>query len=192
MHVRQALALFHDASGRVEVERGYLQNAGVIERYKRLSIPMRRALNQADRASIAQTLEAVGEPARRTDDRLKTVAAEWRRLQGELDSPVGLGGGRIARREIVKAWLDAAAFYDALEREHAYDRLIEQWGPAAESIGVQVTEDAAKVVLLLDEAVADVLEEPVILPAPARTPPPPREPRARWWKRLFRGKAESG
>ena len=193
VHVRQALTLFHDASGRLEVERGYLQNAGVIERYKRLSIPVRRALNDGDRASVVQTLDAVGEPARRHDDRLKTVAVEWRRIQGELDTAVGLGGGKVPRREIVAAWLEAAAFYDKLERDHAYDRLIERWGPAAESIGVQITEDAAKVILLLDEAVADVLEEPVILPAPQRTPPPPRDPKERWWRRWIRGnKARSG
>ena len=191
VHVRQALAVLHDTSGRLEVERGYLQDPGVIERYKRLSIPVRRALNHGDRASVTQALEAVGEPARRTDDRLKTVAAEWRRLQDELSSQVGLGGGKVPRREIVAAWLDAAAFYDTLERDHAYDRLIEQWGPAAESIGVQLTEAAARLVLLLDEAVADALEEPVILPAPQRTPPPPPDPKERWWRRWRKGSSGS-
>lgn len=191
VHVRQALAVLHDTSGRLEVERGYLQDPGVIERYKRLSIPVRRALNHGDRASVTQALEAVGEPARRTDDRLKTVAAEWRRLQDELNSQVGLGGGKVPRREIVAAWLDAAAFYDTLERDHAYDRLIEQWGPAAESIGVQLTEAVARLVLVLDEAVADALEEPVILPAPQRTPPPPPDPKERWWRRWRKGSSGS-
>jgi hypothetical protein len=191
VHVRQALTLLHDSSGRLEVERGYLQNAGVIERYKRLSIPVRRALNAGDRASVAQALDAVSEPSRRADDRFKTVAVEWRRLQGELDTEVGLGGGKVPRRDIVAAWLNAAAFYDKLERDHAYDRLIEQWGPAAESIGVQLTEEAAKLVLLLDEAVAGALEEPVILPPPQRTPPPPPDPEGRWWRRWF-GKGNPG
>jgi hypothetical protein len=148
-------------------------------------------LNHGDRASVTQALEAVGEPARRTDDRLKTVAAEWRRLQDELNSQVGLGGGKVPRREIVAAWLDAAAFYDTLERDHAYDRLIEQWGPAAESIGVQLTEAVARLVLVLDEAVADALEEPVILPAPQRTPPPPPDPKEKWWRRWRKGSSGS-
>jgi hypothetical protein len=98
---------------------------------------------------------------------------------------VSLGGGKVPRRESVSAWLDAAAFYDKLEREHAYDRLMERWGPAAESIGVQLTEEAAKIILLLDEAIADALEEPVILPPPARTPPPPPEWKDRWWRRIW-------
>ena len=185
VHVRQALSLFQETAGRIEVERGYLQDAGSIERYKRLSIPVRRALNGRDRASVAQALEAVSEPARRADARFGTAATQWAHLQRELDSEVGLGGGKLPRRDLVTAWLDAAAFYDRLERDHAYDRLIERWGPAAESIGVQLTEEAARVVLLLDEAIAGALEEPVILPPPERTPPPPRDPRAPWWKRWW-------
>jgi hypothetical protein len=192
VHIRQALTLLRDTSSRLEVGRGYLQDAGVIERYKRLSIPVRRALNNGDRASVTQALEAVGEPARRTDNRIKTVAAQWRRLQAELESQVGLGGGKVPRRDIVAAWLDAAAFYDKLERDHAYDRLIEQWGPAAESIGVQLTEEAARVVLLLDEAVAAALDEPIILPSPQRTPPPPPDPKERWWRRWGWRKSSSG
>ncbi len=185
VHVRQALSLFNGTGGRIEVERGYLQDAGSIERYKRLSIPVRRALNDRDRASVAQALAAVSEPDRRADPRFGTVATQWVQLQRELDSEVGLGGGKLPRRDLVSAWLDAAAFYDKLERDHAYDRLIERWGPAAESIGVQLTEEAARVVLLLDEAIAGALEEPVILPPPERTPAPPRDRKERWWKRWW-------
>ncbi len=189
VHVRQALSLLHAPGGPIGVERGYLQDPGSIDRYKRLSIPVRRALNDGDRASVAQALGAVSEPARRADPRFRTAADAWRQLQHELDSEVGLGGGRMPRRELVTAWLDAAAFYDRLERDHAYDRLIEKWGPAAESIGVQLTEAAARVVLMLDEAVADALEEPVVLPPPERTPPPPRESTGRWWTRWWTGKS---
>ena len=63
VHVRQALEVFEKDAGRVEIEGGYLQDAGLIERYKRLSIPVRRALNPTDRASFAQSLQALGETA---------------------------------------------------------------------------------------------------------------------------------
>jgi hypothetical protein len=185
VHVRQALGLLHETTGRVEVGRGYLQDPGSIDRYKRLSIPVRRALNDRDRASVAQALGAVEEPAWRADGRFRAAADRWRLLQLELNGEIALGGGRLPRRDIVSAWLDASAFYDKLEREHAYDRLIERWGTAAESIGVQLTEEAAEVVLMLDEAVAEALEEPVILPPPERTPPPPRDPKERWWRKWW-------
>ena len=96
-----------------------------------------------------------------------------------------LGGTKVPRRQILGAWLDAAAFYDKLERDHAYDRLIDQYGKAAEGIGSELTEEAVKVILMLDETAAAALGEPVILPPPAKTPPPPPDPKEKWWKRLL-------
>jgi len=181
VHVRKALEFMAQEPGQVGVERGYLQDAGLMERYKRLSIPVRRALNPSDRASFAQALEALA-----GQDGLARTSAAWVKLQDELDSTVGLGGGKIPRRQILSDWLNAAAFYDTLERDRAYDRLIDQWGKAAEGIGAQLTEQAADVIIQLDEAAAAALGEPIILPPPRKTPPPPPDPDEKWWKRLLR------
>jgi len=185
VHVRQALDLVSHGTGPLQMDAGYLEDESRLERYKRLSIPVRRALNANDRASFAQALAALqAEPA---DHRppLDAVERAWRALQSELDSLVGLGGSRVPRRQILADWLDAAAFYDKLDRERAYDRMIDRWGKAAEGIGAQLMEDAARVVVLLDEQAAAALGEPVILPPPAKTPPPPPDPKAPWWNRLF-------
>jgi hypothetical protein len=184
VHIRQALALTSE-TGRVQVDGGYLQDAGLIERYKRLSIPVRRALNPNDRASFAEALASLRESAGTTPAGMATILESWDRLQREFDSTVGLGGGKVPRRQILADWLEAAAFYDKLERDRAYDRLIDQWGKAAESIGVQLTEEAARVIVLLDEAAAAALDEPVILPPPVKTPPPPPDPKESIWRRLF-------
>ncbi len=56
VHFRQAVEFMAQEPGQVGVERGYLQDAGLMERYKRLSIPVRRALNPSDRASFAHAL----------------------------------------------------------------------------------------------------------------------------------------
>jgi len=181
VHVRKALEFMAQQPGQVGVERGYLQDAGLMERYKRLSIPVRRALNPSDRASFSQALGALGD-----NDGLGRIRTAWEKLQTELDSTVGLGGGKVPRRQILSDWLDAAAFYDTLERDRAYDRLIDQWGKAAEGIGAQLTEQAAEVIIQLDEAAAAALGEPVILPPPPKTPPPPPDPDEKWWKRLLR------
>lgn len=167
VHVRKALEFM-------------AQDAGLMERYKRLSIPVRRALNPSDRASFAQALEALSGA-----DGLARTATAWKELQDELDSTVGLGGGKVPRRQILSDWLDAAAFYDTLERDRAYDRLIDLWGKAAEGIGAQLTEQAAVVIIQLDEAAAVALGEPVILPHPPKTPPPPPARDEKWWKRLL-------
>jgi hypothetical protein len=146
---------------------------------------VRRALNPGDRASFVLALAALRSASCADDPGLAEIEHEWSALQRELDSSVGLGGGRVSRREIMTLWLDAAAFYDKLERDRAYDQLIDQWGKAAEGIGSQLMEDASKVILMLDEAAATALGEPVILPPPPKTPPPPPDPNERWWKRLF-------
>jgi hypothetical protein len=185
VHVRQALEILSQAEHQLQVDGGYLQEQGLIERYKRLSIPVRRALNANDRASFAQALTTLDTPDRDSDALVVHARDAWRKLQQELDSTVVLGGSKVPRRQILGGWLDAAAFYDKLDRDRAYDHLMDQWGHAAEGIGSQLMEEAARAVLLLDEAAARALGEPVILPPPVKTPPPPPDPKERWWKRLF-------
>lgn len=185
VHVRQALEILLQAEHQLQVDGGYLQEQGLIERYKRLSIPVRRALNANDRASFAQALTTLDTPDRGSDALVVNARDAWRKLQKELDSTVVLGGSKVPRRQILGGWLDAAAFYDKLDRDRAYDHLMDQWGHAAEGIGSQLMEEAARAVLLLDEAAAHALGEPVILPPPVKTPPPPPDPKERWWKRLF-------
>jgi hypothetical protein len=185
VHVRQALEILLQAEHQLQVDGGYLQEQGLIERYKRLSIPVRRALNANDRASFAQALTTLDTPDRGSDALVVNARDAWRKLQKELDSTVVLGGSKVPRRQILGGWLDAAAFYDKLDRDRAYDHLMDQWGHAAEGLGSQLMEEAARAVLLLDEAAAHALGEPVILPPPVKTPPPPPDPKERWWKRLF-------
>jgi len=185
VHVRQALDLLQQQAGPMQVDGGYLSDEGRIERYKLLSIPVRRALNPNDRASFVEAFAALRESPG-TTAALGDVDQAWQSLQHELDNPVTLGGGKVPRRQIVSDWLDAAAFYDKLERDRAYDRLIDRYGKAAESIGADLTESAARLMLLVDESAAGVLGEPVILPPPTKTPPPPPDPKESWWKRATR------
>lgn len=186
VHVRKALELLHQESGKVGVERGYSQDTGLMERYKRLSIPVRRALNGADRASFEQAFAAINAAPNVDPSQLAIVTRSWQTFQQECDSIVGFGGGKVPRRQVLNDWLGAAAFYDTLDRDKAYDRLIDQWGTAAEGMGAQLTEQAAEVIVELDTLAAAVLGEPVILPPPPKTPPPPPDPDEKWWKRLLR------
>ena len=191
VHVRQALGALTPESGQVKVEGGYLGEAGQIERYKLLSIPVRRALKDSDRASFTAALAELQADAGHNgasapaDSICRRAADAWQKLQQELDSTVVLGGARVRRREILAGWLEAAAFYDKLDRDRAYDQLMDRLGKAAEGIGAQLMEEAARVVVLLDEAAAAALGEPVILPPPAKTPPPPPDPKEPWWRRLI-------
>ena len=188
VHVRQALD-YQPAIGAkaVQVDAGYIQDAASLERYKRLSIPVRRCLNDTDRASFAQALAVLESEPPADRSTLDAAQRAWQKLQQELHSTVVLGGSKVTRKQILMAWLEAAAFYDKLDRDRAYDHVIDQWGKAAEGLGSQLMEDAAGVILLLDEAAAHALGEPVILPPPPKMPPPPPDPKESLWTRIKRG-----
>ena len=105
-------------------------------------------------------------PGHAPDGALEVAHRAWQQLQQELDSRSVSAARRCRADRSSTAWLEAAAFYDKLDRDRAYDQLIDQWGKAAEGLGSQLMEEAARVVLLLDEAAAAALGEPVILPPP--------------------------
>src|SRR5262249_6986428 len=158
----EALESSRTETGKLAVAAGYVQEAGVVERYKRLATPVRRALNPRDRASVAEALEELAAtPTPRTERaEIQQASSAFNR---ELEGAMRLGGPKVPRRQILSAWLDAAAFYNPLDREHAYDRLIDEYGKAAEGLASELTEQAAQVILRLDEAAAAVLGEPVVL-----------------------------
>ncbi len=182
VHVRQALEFSRRETGRLEMEGGFLQDDVRLERYKRLSIPVRRALNPGDKASFAQALT---ELQTLRPGEVEAVARTWERVRADIDSPVVLGGSKVARRQILAQWLDSAAFYDRLDRDRAYEKLIDDYGLAAEGIGAELTEAVAQVIVDLDAVAADALGEPVILPPPPKTPKPPPDPERKWWQRLL-------
>ena len=191
VHVRQALDLLEHEAGRMQMDGGYLQDEGLLERYKRLSIPVRRALNGSDRASFAQALAALqadrhgrtssrrprrsrpGRSCSRSSTARSCSAA--RKCRGARFSPAGSTPPRSTTSSIAIAPTTTSSI---------------GWGKAAEGMGAQLMEDAARVILLLDEAAAAALGEPVILPPPAKTPPPPPDPKESWWKRLFGGRTK--
>jgi hypothetical protein len=85
---------------------------------------------------------------------------------------------------MVKAWLDAAVFYDSTDRRKPYEEMLGTMGKAVEGLAAEYTEDLARAVIALDEVAAVALDEPVVLPDPEPAKPPPREPKRRrtWWK----------
>jgi len=190
VHVRTGLAGLNNKDaqpGRVAVEGGQIRDQNQMERFKRLAIPVRRALKDSDRVSFAVALAAL--PA----DAGAAVRKDWAAFQNDLNSTVNLGGSKLPRREVLAAFLDAAAFYNQLEHDRArsndlldeYDAFIQKWGPAAENLGSELAEDAARVIVALDDEAADALGEPKILPPPEKTPPPPPDPKEPLWKRIW-------
>ena len=194
VHVRTGLAGLDAQAGKLQVEGGQIRDANQMQRFKRLAIPVRRALKATDRVSFASALaelEAM-QPALPAGA-LTKAGAQWTALVTELDSTVNLGGKKLQRRAVLEGFLNAASFYDQLEHDRArsndrtdeYDNFIHEWGTAAEGLGAQLTEEAARVIVALDDAIAAALGEPQILPPPEKTPPPPPDPKEPLLKRIW-------
>jgi hypothetical protein len=186
--VRRALAALggEQTSGRRMVD-GYIEIDRWLERYRRLCVPVRRTFLPHDKASFKQSsaiLRALADTElRRAAD---GASAAYQAVMEELGRETVLGGRRVRGTEMVKAWLDAAVFYDSTEGRKPYDEMLASLGKAVEGLAAEYTEDLARVVLLLDEVAAQALGEPLILPDPEPAKPPPPEPRrlSRWWPRL--------
>jgi hypothetical protein len=188
VHVRQALRAVQAAEHQaVSVVDGYIQDAGWLERYRRLSTPVRRAAMDSDKASLKRALAAMERAGGgHGDGALANARRVYGELQAELDSTVGLGGRKVARGEMFRAWMDAAVFYDSTDKQRPYEELVAAHGKAIESLSADLTESFAKAVIAADEAAAEALGEPIILPPPEKTPPPPPDPREKGrWKRVL-------
>jgi hypothetical protein len=155
-----------------------------LKAFQALAIPLRRALSSTDRASFARTRAAFTYAPGRPAQRLGPLDMAWAALDEELNSTISLGGEAMDRRAILGRWLDAVVFFDPLDKRTSYDELLERLGPAAETIAAPLAERAIDLILELDAAAADVLEEPLLLP-----PPEPAKPSAAtsasWWRRLM-------
>lgn len=209
VHVRNALRVLREgaereaasavtAEGRkaVRVIDGYIQEEGWVERYRRVSTPVRRAAMDNDKASLRRTMTILEREAGETKSPALVAAQQAVAVvQAELDSNVTLGGRRIARGEMFRAWMDAAVFYDSTDKQRPYEELVAAHGKAIESMAAQLTGEYAEAIIAVDEAAAATLGEPVILPPPERTPAPPPDPKEKGrWKQvlwsLLRSKTE--
>lgn len=188
VHVRNALRVLQEEERKgVRVVDGYIQEEGWVERYRRVSTPVRRAAMENDKASLRRTLAILERTASvEADAAIAGARRTFDQVQAELDSVVSLGGRKIPRGEMFRAWMDAAVFYDSTDKQRPYEELVAAHGKAIESMAAQLTEEYAAAVIAVDEAAALTLGEPAILPPPERTPPPPPDPKEKGrWKKIL-------
>jgi hypothetical protein len=186
---RRALTKLTEQADTRRVVDGYIEFERWLERYRRLCVPVRRMLIPHDKASFRQTsaiLKGLDDAALRA--RAEQAVRSYDELMTQLERDTTLGGRRIKGTEMVKAWLDAAVFYDSTDRRKPYDDMLATMGKAVEGLAAEYTEELGHVMLVLDEIAASALGEPLVLPDPQPTKPPPPEPRGLrgWWIRRRR------
>ena len=186
--VRKALAALNgEQSGTpgLRMVDGYIEIDKWLERYRRLCIPVRRTFLDHDKASFRQSSTIL---TRHDDSTLRTRALEashtYEGVMSQLARETVLGGRRVKGTDMLKAWLDAAVFYDSTDRRKPYEEMLGTMGKAVEGLAAEYTEDLARAVIALDEVAAVALDEPIVLPDPEPAKPPPAEPKHRraWWK----------
>lgn len=169
----------------LKVVGGYIEADGWIHQTRRLCVPIRRVHLPHDKASFISSCRLL---MQHDDDEIaegaRVAGGAYRAILDELEVETILGGRTIRRGEMLKAWLDAAVFYDSHDRRRPYEQILDEMGKAVEGIALHLTEQIADAVLELDEMAARALGEPLILPDPEPTPPPP--PEKRRWRDLFR------
>jgi hypothetical protein len=151
--------------------------------YQRLSGPVRRTLRPTDRVSFLRIMEETRVTAGAPHTLLADITAAWQALQEELDATVSLGGGPVERRRILHDWLDAVTFSNQREFKDSYGAFLARWDKAGEALAAQLAEQTAAIVLRLDAVLAEMLEEPLVLPPPPPFIDPADQPS--WWRRLF-------
>lgn len=182
--VRKALAALSDQPAGRRMVDGYIEVERWLERYRQLCVPVRRTFLDHDKASFRKSSAILGrsdDPALRA--RAEQASAAYEDVMSQLARETVLGGRRIKGAEMVKAWLDAAVFYDSTDTRRQYDEMLGALGKAVEGLAAEYTEDLARAVLLLDDIAAAALGEPLVLPPPEPARPPPPEPgKLRgWW-----------
>lgn len=187
--VRRALEAVDEQPAGRRMVNGYIEVEQWLERYRRLCVPVRRTFLDHDKASFrksAAILRALDDAGLRAA--AEEASREYEDVMAQLARETVLGGRRVTGAEILKAWLDAAVFYDSRDTRRQYDEMLATYGKAAEGLAADYTSDLARVVLRLDDTAAAALGEPLRLPDPEPAKPPPRERRSlrSWWPRLGR------
>ena len=113
--IRRALAALggEQTSSRRMVD-GYIEVDRWLERYRRLCVPVRRTFLTHDKASFRQSsavLRAL--PDEELRQAAETATDAYQTVMEQLAQETVLGGRRVKGTDMVKAWLDAAVFYDS-------------------------------------------------------------------------------
>jgi hypothetical protein len=158
--VRAGFEKMKEASGELRVVHGYLESKDMVEAYRSLCLPVRRAYNESDRISFRKVCAALQlSTEARVVDGLSQAVSRYEKVTADLNSTTTLNDRKLPHREVFEAWLDASIFGDFAGKDKQYKALLDECGKAVEGIAVRITELIANRVLELDDVVADALGE---------------------------------
>ena len=155
---REGLTRARGGASDVRMVGGYVETGNILEAYKPLCIPVRRAYRDSDRASYAKVAQLVSEVGGESvTTSLARITAKYEKVRQDLDSHTILNDAPLPHREVFDAWMDAVIFGAFGGKDAAYRKLEDECGKAVEGVAVRITEAIAKRMLELDDLVADVI-----------------------------------
>ncbi len=144
--------------GDLRMVRGYVESGDILESYRPLCIPVRRAYRDSDRASLVRVcrlLESVADPA--VTSQLPELIARYERVREDLGSHTILNDRPLEHRIVFDAWLDAVIFGSFGGKDKPYQKLLAECGKAIEGVAVRITEAIAARMLELDDLVGSIV-----------------------------------
>jgi hypothetical protein len=179
---RRALPRATSGEQRLRVVDGYIESEGWIEQFRPLCVPVRRTVMRTDSAYVGTIARILRGAAEAHGELGSAVAKQYADAMREMETTSTLGGRRISHGELLRAWLDAAVFYDSTDKRRPYEDMVQEMGKAVEGIAMHLTLDIAALLLAMDDLAADWLQEPRGVVQPEPPPPPPQAPRP--WDRV--------
>ena len=149
--VRAALSIESTTHTEARMVGGYIETDNVLEHYRPLCIPVRRAYLESDPGSAFRVDRIIRE-AHIESEAVTRAGASFATATEDLNSHTILGDDRMKHREIFDAWLEAAIFGDFADRDSRYKEQLAELGKPVEGIAIRLTEEFARAIVDLDDA----------------------------------------
>jgi hypothetical protein len=135
----------------------YIETEGWFDGLRALCVPVRRAYLAEDKASLLNACDVLADAASPVArEQAGRIRAEYGRILRDLETGLTLGGRRVTHGELFRKWLDAAVFFDAVDKRRPYQELLETMGRAVEGIAADITREIASQVIALDDLITGV------------------------------------
>ncbi len=161
VEARRAAAMQRDTGAAFRVVNGYIESDAEMDRYRALSVPVRRTSRASDPVAVTRILEVLRRSTRSAiQTALVTFDERFSPLRDELASVSILNDQRVVHAELFAAWLDAMVFPEVAEKVRPYQAMVREYGKSVEGLSLFVAERWLDCIIALDDIVADFLEEP--------------------------------
>lgn len=146
-----------DGTGELKMVGGYIESEDVVENYRPLCIPVRRAYLRTDPAHLGRVCSILESLDEREAPGAEEACGSYAAVVEDLESHTILNEQRLKHTEVFEAWLDAVVFGEFGHKDEPYRQLLQEYGKPVEGIAVRLTEGLTKSMLEVGDAVGRLI-----------------------------------